>query len=418
MKRIPLHSLVILVGPSGAGKTSLALEKFPSYEILSADRIREELTGDANRFDINDVTFREVHRRMQLKLELGERVVVDAANVRRKDRVALAEAGKKLGVPVFYIVVNRPLQDILKSAEPAHKDAVTKQYEMFISNERDILRGDHLANIVDSRSEAFEAIRKLDTQDLINDIRDRGYKGILAVGDVHGVEESLVSAQEWATKRDLFTMFLGDIVDYGPDPLGCVDRVYHMVTRSKAAMVVGNHERKIERWLDQVKRGEVKVRLSEGNKVTTRAIEALNYEERRRFEFKFKALMGFARHHWLVGQTMFVHGSAEPDMFKINSPRLTGRHETSALFGEVDNSIQRTDGYPNRVYNWVDRIPPNHQVVVGHDIRSTCKPLVVDGAGGGVAMFMDTGCGKGGRLTTADLLFEGDDLVLKCFRSH
>jgi hypothetical protein len=188
--------------------------------------------------------------------------------------------------------------------------------------------------------------------------------------------------------------------------------------RGKAALVIGNHERKIERWLDQVKKGDVRVRLSEGNKVTTRAIEALSFDARRRFEFKFKALLGFARHHWIIGNTMFVHGSAEPDMFNQRGPRLTGKHETSALFGEVDNSVQRPDGFPNRVYNWVDRIPTGRQVVVGHDIRSTIKPVVTEGTNGGTAIFMDTGCGKGGRLTTADLLFEADTLTLRCFTSH
>lgn len=280
------------------------------------------------------------------------------------------------------------------------------------------MRGDHIANVVDSRYEAFECIRKIDAANLLDDIKARGYQGVLAVGDVHGVAESLKSAQEWAVARNLFTMFLGDVVDYGPDPLECVERVYDMVTRGKAAMVIGNHERKIERWLEQVKRGDVKVRLSEGNKVTTKAIEALSFDARRRFEFKFKALLGFARHHWLVGRTMFVHGSGEPEMFNINTPRLVGKHETSALFGEVDNSVQRADGYPNRVYNWVDRIPAGHQIIVGHDIRNTIKPLLSDGKAGGMALFMDTGCGKGGRLTTADLLFEGDELVLKCFTSH
>lgn len=418
MKRIPLHCLVILVGPTGSGKTSLAHEKFPAYEILSADKIREELTGDAERFDINDITFREIHRRMHIKLELGERVVIDAVNVRRKDRVALADAGKKLGVSVYYLVVNRPLLEILEGYDPAKHEAITKQYELFSSNERDILRGDHIANVVDSRTEAFEAVRKLNPNDLINDIKDRGFQGIMAVGDVHGVAESMKNALDWSIQRNLFTMFLGDIVDYGPDPLECVDRVYDQVVRGKAAMIVGNHERKIERWLEQSKRGEIRVRLSEGNRVTTRAIEALSFEQRKRFEFKFKALLGFSRHHWLVGDTMFVHGSAEPEMFNINTPRLTGKHETSALFGEVDNSVQRADGFPNRVYNWVNRIPAGRQVIVGHDIRSTVKPLVSEGTAGGAAIFMDTGCGKGGRLTTADLLFEGDKLVLKCFTSH
>lgn len=407
MKRIPLHSLVILVGPDKSGKSDLAHEKFEDYEIISASKIKYELTGDERRLDLNETVFREIHRRIATKLSFGERVVVDANNLRKNDRLSLAEIGRQYSAPVYYIV---------KCGDADSTNS--KQHDRFRANERDILRGDSVAYVVDARTEDFEVVRKVDADDLYSDLIMRGYSGIMAVGDVHGVSHSLRSALDWAVARNLFTVFLGDVIDYGPDSLECVDRIYDQVTQGKAIMVIGNHERKIEKWLDQVKRGQVKVRLSEGNRVTTREIEGLGNDSRRKFEAKFKALLNMSRHHWVVANTMFVHGAAEPEMFEMQCPRLVGRFETFALFGEVDNSVKRADGYPNRVYNWVDRIPKGKQVIVGHDIRSTVKPLEVSGEGGGSAIFMDTGSGKGGVLTTADLLFEKESLVLKSYTRY
>ena len=423
MKKIPLHSLVIMIGPAGSGKSRTASLKFSPYEIVGSEDIRYELIGDYQRMDINDIVFREVHRRVLMKLEMGERVVVDATNLRKKDRVGLAEIGSKLGVPIYYIVCNRPLA--VKLEDGAHSwrnnpsGIITKHDHIFRNNERDIIKGDGIANVIDTRLEDFKAIEKLPGGDIKEVVEQRGFRGLMVIGDIHGMIAPLKDAYEWASQRGLFSVFLGDIVDYGPNSLECVDYVYDIVARGRGVSLIGNHERKIERWLEQVKYNDVRVSLSEGNKITTKAIEALNQEYRRKFEVRFKALMGFSRHHWIVGDTLFTHGAAEPEMFEINSSRLNGRFETMALFGEVDNTAPpRSDGYPNRIYKWVDRIPDGKRVMVGHDIRSTSKPLVVKGEQGGEAYFMDTGSGKGGRLTSADVLFQNDDLVVKAFKFH
>lgn len=422
MKKIPLHSLVIMVGPAGGGKT-MTTKRFSPYEVIGAENVRYELIGDYQRMDINDTVFREIHRRTQLKLEMGERVVIDATNLRKKDRTSLADIGVKMGVPIYYMVCNRNLDEKLEDSNRSWRNSpvgiINKHEHVFRNNERDILRGDGVANVVDTRREVFQVIEKIPTTNIKEALETRGFRGLMVVGDVHGMVEPLKDAIEWASQRGLFCVFLGDIVDYGPNSLECVDKVYDMVTRGRAITLMGNHERKIERWLEQVRFNDVRVRLSDGNKVTTKAIEALSPDARRRFEVRFKALLGFSRHHWVIGDTLFTHGAAEPEMFDMKNGRLNGRFETMALFGEVDNAAPpRADGFPTRIYEWVNRIPQGKRVMVGHDIRSTLKPLVVKGSAGGEAYFMDTGSGKGGCLTSADVLFQGDDLVVKAFKYH
>lgn len=422
MKKIPLHSLVVLIGPAGGGKTTLS-KRFADYEVLSCEEIRYELTGDYQQNDSGNIVNREINRRTQLKLELGQRVVVDSTNLRKKDRVSLTEIAFKTGVPIFYIICNLDEKTKLKNAPSSWRerasDAIVKQESLFKTNERDILRGDGVANVIDTRNEDFLVIPKLTNHELKENIQKLGFRGIMVIGDVHAMIEPLKAAIEWATHRNLFCVFLGDILDYGPNPIECVDHVYSTVVRGRGICLIGNHERKIERWIEQVKYNNVRLRLSEGNRVTTRAIEAMAFDVRKKFETRYRALLGLSRHHWIIGNTLFTHGAAEPEMFDIHSTRLFGRFETMALFGEVDdNAAPRSDGYPTRIYEWVNRIPNGKRVMVGHDIRSTIKPLVVSGKNGGEAYFMDTGSGKGGRLTSADILFEGDDLVIKNFKHH
>ena len=85
-------------------------------------------------------------------------------------------------------------------------------------------------------------------------------------------------------------------------------------------------------------------------------------------------------------------GLAKPD-------RLLSR----ALFGQVTGRM-RLDGYPERVLDWVDRIPDGLTVYCGHDRRSRDgRPWTRQGAAGGTAVFLDTGAGKGGHLSWIDL---------------
>lgn len=422
MKKIPLHSLVIMVGPAGAGKSTVAAANFDAYEVVSSDAIREELTGDFQRQDINSTVFRELFHRVGLKLDLGERVVVDATNLRKPDRQALTNVGLRYGVPIYYIVVQRELEDKLASAG-WRLDAdgmVERQHEAFIREERDILFGDNIATVVDLRKEEFEVVEKLPLGDLQEEIIGRGFKGVEIIPDVHGMIEALKSAIEWSNARNLFMVFLGDVVDYGPHSLECASLVYEVVTRGRGVIAIGNHEHKIRRWMDQTRTGDVRLRLSPGNKATTDKVEALTPDERRKWETKFTCLMNLGRHHWIIGNTLFCHGGAEPEMFEmLNHHRLSGDYENIALFGEVEPTKRiRGDGFPNRIYEWVNRIPAGKQVVVGHDIRSELKPLSVEGSLGGSAVFMDTGSGKGGRLTTADVFFKGSELQIQNFRSH
>ena len=97
MKTIPAgRALIIMVGPTGAGKSTLAHQHFDPRDIVSTDAIRKELTGDVRRQDHDDEVWTEYYRRIELRLRCGQRVVADATHCRNKERRQVAQIGKML----------------------------------------------------------------------------------------------------------------------------------------------------------------------------------------------------------------------------------------------------------------------------------------------------------------------------------
>lgn len=402
-KLVPLHCLVITVGPNPSANHTM-LAAFPRYDIISADDVRYELGGDASRRDIDGIVFSEIHRRVETKLRIGERVVVNAANLRRDGRIALANIGINLGVPVFYLICDDP------EADPQLR-------QRFVSAERDVLRGDGgVAEAIDLRAVGIQPVIKI-TNGSTAALRER-FNGITVIGDIHGMHHALLAALDWARDRKHFVVFLGDVVDYGPGTLECADEVYRTVMRGNGELIVGNHERKIVRWIDQPDRGRHMMRLSDGNKVTTTALANLGNPQRDRWMAKFRGLVSRSPLTLSLDNYVFTHAAvhqswwtAQPDHKNVENFSLFGEFEPSAVKFTAENR-------PRRTYNWVNAVPANTTVLVGHDARSHVSPLTQTNDEGGRAVFLDTGSGKGGYLSSVDLRFTPEGLKMENFTRH
>jgi cyclophilin family peptidyl-prolyl cis-trans isomerase len=390
MKKIPLNSLVFLIDVT----SEQVADRFEPHEFISFATIGNTLVGDAERPDLKSLFLHELQRIVNLKLSLGQRVVVDVPDMRRDVRISMARTGTNRGHSVFYIVDD-------------------------LSIRRDLVRGDRLAEVVDLNQTQAEVIRPLPDVDFFTHIQARGFNGITVVADVHGMMNSLRNAISWAKSRNHFLLFLGDLIDYGIDTLEVVEEVYQLVTRGEAEALIGNHERKIYKYLTQIEqKGTSHIRLSEGNKVTVNRIENLSKFDHERWVSRFKSLVNMMRNHRVSHNFIFAHGAVLPEVWGITDARLSGEYEEVTMFGEVDDSQRRLDGYPNRVYNWVENLKPNQTAIVGHDIRSDFKPLIQTNKAGGQAIFLDTGCGKGGHLSTLDIRFSGTSARVENFNVH
>ena len=233
---------------------------------------------------------------------------------------------------------------------------------------------------------------------------ERGFSGVTVIGDVHGMTEDFENHVDVAMEKNHFIIQLGDIVDYGPDSVGCVDLMYSLVMDCKAAFVVGNHERKLAKYITQFREGKIRIQIKGGIVQTVEQLTALDEATYNGFEAIFTELMDNARHHIVLDNNLFVHASATPTMWGNTSNRLKGFDENRAMFGEVDRTNPRNeDGYPNRLYNWIDDIPDGHTVYVGHAYLDLYNPVVKEGKKGGRAIFVDTGSGKEGSLSSVEI---------------
>ena len=396
MTTIQLHSIVLMIGPSGAGKSTFASKLFPQHEIISSDAIRSELCGDFRIQTRNDEIFAEVHRRAEHRLMLGQRVVIDATNLKTRDRQFFINLAKRLGVSLYYLVVNRTIDEKLATAgwRKDVKGLIEKHDNTFQNNLRNILNGDEVATVI-QWTQPFTVVNRGTIKD---SIRAGHYTKVMAVGDVHGnpVETRLAATK--ADSENAFTIYLGDIIDYGEHNLEAFWFVYNRVMSGKAVLVWGNHERKLDMWVRANFGATFRGKISNGMMKTVNELKQVG--NRARFTAAWNALESMSRQHYVIGDLLFTHAAATPELWYINDHRPHGEHGQLAYFGQLDKEQpMREDGYPNRIYDWVDQIEAGKTVIVGHDIRDVNEPFIHDNAVGGRAVFLDTGSGKGGKLS-------------------
>lgn len=148
--------LTIMVGPSGAGKTSISDHR-AGY--ISSDALRSEYCGNIEDQSRNDDVFEALHRIAKARLDCGLPVTIDATNLRRRDRLACA-ALAPAGTRVKYMVVDRPLAEKVRDGSwrneimIGEKSLIEVHHERMQSVLKDVMRGDGLphVDVVDMRA--------------------------------------------------------------------------------------------------------------------------------------------------------------------------------------------------------------------------------------------------------------------------
>ena len=214
------------------------------------------------------------------------------------------------------------------------------------------------------------------------------------IGDVHGDYAAFARAVD----TDRFVIQLGDLTDHGPDSAGVLRLMFRLIDQGCGLFLLGNHDFKLAKAL--VGRA-VKISLE-----LQQTLNALDTATAERAVFEITRAPA-----WLCWKNaIFVHGGFHPAMLetapKLPNPVVKGHGDEvfdRALYAQPTGNL-RPDGHLERSLAWVNQIPAGITVYCGHDrVSQNGHPFVKHGLAGGTAIFLDTGAGKGGKLSWIDI---------------
>ena len=397
---IPDFSLVVLIGASGSGKSTFAARHFLPTEVISSDRCRALICDDETNQEVTGEAFDLARTLVETRLKLRRLAVVDATNVRAADRKGWIEAARKWhALPVAIVI--EPGADVCAERNRTRPDrpfgaGVVQRMTMEICKGLGGLQREGFRQVWKLTSaEAVEAA-VVSRQPLWTDKRhDAGPFDI--IGDVHGCADELQALLarlgyhvEWleddGERRAAVTappgrkaVFVGDLVDRGPNTPDALRIVMSMVEAGSAYAVQGNHERKLERWL-----GGRKVTLAHGLQQTLDQLQTAD----RGLREKLPGFLDSLRSHlWLDGGALAVaHAGLKAEMIG----RGSGAVREFALYGETTGEVDEF-GLPVRA-DWAAGYRGKTAVVYGHT-----PVLRADWVNN--TLCIDTGCVFGGKLT-------------------
>jgi hypothetical protein len=216
----------------------------------------------------------------------------------------------------------------------------------------------------------------------------------LVLGDIHNEYLLFAKAHSYATANNLHIVSVGDVVDYGTEATSTIAFASLLLRRGQATFIEGNHDNKINRYLNGND-----VKMSYGMNSTVGAVADDEVKN------AFLYLYDHMKTHVVIGDTHITHG-AFTSSYWTDGPSGK-KFDRSRLYGEVDKNKPTIEyngfNYPARTYEWVNDIPAGKTVIVGHD-RSPFSDTHVNmdevvtrlNDQGGTAIFTDTGAGKGG----------------------
>jgi predicted kinase/8-oxo-dGTP pyrophosphatase MutT (NUDIX family)/diadenosine tetraphosphatase ApaH/serine/threonine PP2A family protein phosphatase len=401
--QLPELSLVVLVGPSGCGKSTFARRHFLPTEVISSDFCRGLVSNDENSQDATGDAFDVLRFVVGKRLARGLLTVIDATNVQPESRRSLVELAREHDVLPVAIVLRMP-EEVCHERNKARPDRtfgphVVRNQLMQLRRgirglEREGFRYVHILN----SPEEVEQVEGIERQPLWNNRRwDKGPFDI--IGDVHGCYDELIALlhklgyQMYATLDDddplgpmkivhpqgRKAVFVGDLVDRGPDVVPTLKLTMRMVRDGHALCVPGNHDVKLLRKL----RGR-NVQITHGLAETLQQLESQPPAFIRAVEQFLDSLVG----HYVLddGRLVVAHAGLKERYIGRASQRV----REFALYGETTGETDEF-GLPVR-YNWAAEYRGGPHVVYGHTPVPEADWL-------NRTINIDTGCVFGGKLT-------------------
>ncbi|MGW1506441.1 polynucleotide kinase-phosphatase [Streptomyces mirabilis] len=382
-------SLVVLIGASGSGKSTFARRHFKPTEVISSDFCRGLVADDENDQSASGDAFDVLHYIAGKRLAAGRRTVVDATNVQQESRRQLIELAKKHDVLPIAIVLDVP-EEVCAERNASRTDRADMPRRVIQRHIRELRRSlRHLEREGFRKVHVLRGVAEIESAEVRTEKRFNDLTHLTGpfdiVGDIHGCASELetllgkLGYVDGAHPQGRTAVFVGDLVDRGPDTPGVLRRVMSMVAAGDALCVPGNHENKLGRYL----KGR-KVQHSHGLAET---IEQLDGESEE-FHARVREFVdGLVSHYVLDGGRLVVCHAGLPEKYH---GRTSGRVRSHALYGDTTGETDEF-GLPVR-YPWAEDYRGRAAVVYGHTPVPTATWL-------NNTICLDTGAVFGGKLT-------------------
>jgi protein phosphatase len=394
---IPELSLVVLIGVTGSGKSTFARAHFKPTEVISSDFCRGLVADDENDQSATPDAFEVLQFIAGKRLAGGRLTVIDATNVQPEARRQLVLLAREHDVLPVAIVLD--LQEKLCAARNAGRP--DRDFGPHVLRRQ---RGQLRRGLRGLGREGFRTVHVLSTPEEVDAAtirKTRLYSDLRheagpfdVIGDVHGCRaelEQLLTELGYEIDRNAAgrpvgarhpgrrAVFVGDLVDRGPDTPGVLRLVMGMVAAGTAFCVAGNHEAKLLKAL----RGK-NVKRSHGLDASMEQLDA-ETEEFRAGVARF--IDGLISHYVLDGGRLVV---AHAGLIERYHGRASGRVREFCLYGQTTGETDEY-GLPVR-YPWATEYRGRAVVVYGHTPVPAAEWL-------NNTLCVDTGCVFGGRLT-------------------
>ncbi|AZP20938.1 polynucleotide kinase-phosphatase [Streptomyces aquilus] len=382
-------SLVVLVGASGSGKSTFARRHFKPTEVLSSDFCRGLVSDDENDQSATKDAFDVLHYIAGKRLAAGRRTVVDATSVQSDARKQLIDLARKHDVLPIAIVLDVP-EEVCAERNTGRTDRADMPVRVIKRHIRELRRSlRHLEREGFRKVHVLRGVEEVENATVVTEKRFNDLTHLTGpfdiVGDIHGCAselESLLGKLGYADgvhPEGRTAVFVGDLVDRGPDSPGVLRRVMSMVKSGNALCVPGNHENKYGRYL----KGR-NVQHTHGLAETIEQMETESDEFRAEVR---EFIDGLVSHYVLDGGRLVVCHAGLPEKYH---GRTSGRVRSHALYGDTTGETDEF-GLPVR-YPWAEDYRGRAAVVYGHTPVPEASWL-------NNTICLDTGAVFGGKLT-------------------
>ena len=385
-------SLVVLIGATGSGKSTFAARHFKPTEVISSDFCRGLVSDDENDQSASGDAFDVLHYIAGKRLAAGRRTVIDATSVQQESRRQLVKLAREYDVLPIAIVLDVP-ERVCAERNAGRPDRAGIPRHVIQRHQRELHRS--LRGLEREGFRKVHVLRGTEEIDAARIVTERRYNDLThltgpfdIIGDVHGCSSELetllakLGYDDGVHPAGRTAVFVGDLVDRGPDSPGVLRRVMGMVEAGTALCVPGNHENKLGRYL--------KGRQVQHTHGLAETVEQLDREDERDPEFRgrVKAFVdGLVSHYVLDGGKLVVCHAGLPEKYH---GRTSGRVRSHALYGDTTGETDEF-GLPVR-YPWAEDYRGRAAVVYGHTPVPTTSWI-------NNTICLDTGAVFGGAMT-------------------